>query len=69
MQCVVEQQHGNDIALHNDLMFGMARCDFSELHGGTLSNWKAPSEAAKRRNGQWIMKLRRIWLKEGGQDG
>jgi hypothetical protein len=67
--CLGKAAGGCHIALHNDLMFGMARCDFSELHGGTLSNWKAPSEAAKRRNSQWIMKLRRIWLKEGGQVG
>ena len=67
--CLGKVAGGCHIALHNDLMFGLARCDFSELHGGKLCNWKAPSEVEKRRNSQWIMKLRRIWLKEGGQDG
>jgi hypothetical protein len=55
---------GCQIALHNDSMFSLARCNFLEVLGGEMKERKAPNETAKRQNMQWINKLRGLLMKE-----
>jgi hypothetical protein len=49
-------------------MFGLARCNFLEVLGGKMKEWKAPNETAKKRNVQWINKLRGLLMKEDEGD-
>jgi hypothetical protein len=53
--CLGARGKACQIALHNDSMFGLARCDYKDvLKGGKINDWKAPNEMAKRQNVQWI---------------
>jgi hypothetical protein len=41
--CIQAKGSGCHISLHNDSMFGLTRCDFKDLHGGKLAEWKLPN--------------------------
>ena len=60
--CLGAGGKGCHIALHNDSMFGLAKCDFSEVHRGRQKEWTVPNVNAKRRNTKWIDYLRRQLL-------
>ena len=59
-ECLGAGEKGCHIALHNDSMFGLARCDFSEVHGGRKKEWTVPNVNAKRRNTKWIDYLQQL---------
>jgi hypothetical protein len=45
-------------------MFGLTKCDFSELKGGKPDKWRPPNHTEKRRNKSWIDVLRAKWARE-----
>jgi hypothetical protein len=49
-------------------MFGLARCNFLEVLGEKMKEWKAPNEIVKRQNIQWINKLWGLLMKEDEGD-
>ncbi len=55
---------GCHIDLHNDSMFGLTKCDFSELKGGKPDKWRPPNHTEKRRNKSWIDVLWAKWASE-----
>jgi hypothetical protein len=59
---------GCHISLHNDSMFGLTRCDFKDVHGGKLAEWKPPNITVKKKNAKWIDRLLGLMKKEGGKD-
>jgi hypothetical protein len=66
--CLGARGKGCQIALHNDSMFCLARCNFLEVLGVKMKEWKASNKTAKRQNMQWINKLRRLLMKEDEGD-
>ncbi len=66
--CLGAGGKGCQIALHNNSMFSLTRCNFLEVIGGKMHEWKAPNETAKRQNMQWINKLRGLLMKEDEGD-
>jgi hypothetical protein len=66
--CLGAGGRGCQIALHNDSMFGLARCAFLEVLGWKMKEWKASNEAAKRQNMQRINKLWGLLMKEDEGD-
>jgi hypothetical protein len=68
MICLGAGGKGCQIALHNVSMFGLARCNFLEVLGGKMKEWKAPNETAKWGNVQWINKLQGLLMKEDKGD-
>jgi hypothetical protein len=63
--CLGAGGKGCQIALYNDSMFGLARCDYKDvIGGGKMKDWKAPNEMAKRRNVQWIDYLRGLLMRK-----
>jgi hypothetical protein len=66
--CLKARGKGCQIALLNDSMFGLARCNFLEVLGGKMNELKASNETVKRQNIQWINKLRGLLMKEDEGD-
>ncbi len=66
--CLGARGKGRQISLHNDSIFGLARCKFLEVLGGKMKEWKVPTETVERRNIQWINKLQGLLMKEDDGD-
>ena len=62
--CVGKGVGGCQIALHNDSMFGLTKVDYEDLFEGKEKAWKAPSKTEKRRNANWIDRIRKMMMRE-----
>jgi hypothetical protein len=45
------------LPLHNNSLFGLARCDNLDVHGPPLKEWRPPTDVGMRRNIRWIERL------------
>ena len=53
------------LTFHNDLFFGLARCDHGDLFGRTATKWKPPDDEKIKSNKQRIEAIKRVIEDDG----